>query len=104
MSPLTRVLVVDDEDYVRESLQEMLAGEGFEVLSASDAGEAARVLGEERVDVVVSDLRMPSGDGLELLAATRQREVPVPVIVVTGVGSVADAVEAMRAGAFDLLQ
>jgi DNA-binding NtrC family response regulator len=97
-------LVVDDEEYVRDSLGEMLQGEGFSVSLAHDASSALRVLDEEPVDVVVTDLRMPGGDGLELLTSTSARNIPVPVIMITGAGTVGDAVAAMKAGAFDLVQ
>ena len=104
MKPKARVLVVDDESYVRDSLGEMLRGEGYTVSLAEDAPSALRVLDEQTVDAIVTDLRMPGGDGLELLAATRERSLPVPVIVITGVGTVGEAVAAMKAGAFDLVQ
>jgi DNA-binding NtrC family response regulator len=99
-----RVLVVDDEAYVRESLSEVLQGEGYRVSVASDAGSALEALEHETIDVVVTDLRMPSGDGLALLAGASGRAVPVPVVVITGVGTVGEVVAAMKAGAFDLLQ
>jgi DNA-binding NtrC family response regulator len=98
------VLVVDDELYVRDSLCSMLQGEGWRTLAAGNADEALARLAAERVDVVVSDLRMPGGDVFDLLEALRGDSAPVPVIVITGVGTVSEAVRAMKAGAFDFLQ
>jgi len=98
------VLVVDDERFVRESLAEVLEAEGFRVLAAEGARAAVRVLAEESVSAIVTDLKMPAGDGLALLAEAKSREVGVPILVITGHGTVADAVAAMKAGAFDFLQ
>lgn len=103
MKPEGTVLVVDDEAYVRDSLAAVLERRGFAVRTA-DSG--ARVLDAnllEGTDVVVSDLRMPGGDGLELLRRIREGEPRLPVIVLTGHGSVLSAVECMRAGAYDYL-
>ncbi|HVS18374.1 MAG TPA: sigma-54 dependent transcriptional regulator [Planctomycetota bacterium] len=104
MSALGNVLVVDDEAYVRDSLCRMLDGEGWRAIPAEGADEALTRLAVERVDVVVSDLRMPRGDVFEFLAALAGDAAPVPVIVITGVGTVSQAVRAMKAGAFDFLQ
>jgi DNA-binding NtrC family response regulator len=97
------VLVVDDEAFVRESLVDLLEQEGYRTLSASSGPEALKKLGSEDVSVVVTDLRMPSGDGLSLLEDTRKSGGDVPVILLTGVGTVADAVRAMKSGAFDFI-
>ena len=104
MSRRVRVLVVDDEAYVRDSLREILELEGFQVSTAAEGREAARILQREPVDVVVADLSMPGGDGIELLEATARLHLRVPVIIITGVGTVPDAVAAMKHGAHDLLQ
>jgi DNA-binding NtrC family response regulator len=104
MNPRTSVLVVDDERFVRESLAEVLAAEGWQVLTAENATAAARVIEESDLDAIVTDLKMPSGDGLSLLALANERGVAVPIVVITGHGTVAEAVAAMKAGAFDFLQ
>jgi DNA-binding NtrC family response regulator len=98
------VLVVDDEAYVRDSLCRMLQGEGWATQAAIHAEQALELLSRERIDAVVSDLRMPGGDVFDLLEALRGDAAPVPVIVITGVGTVSEAVRAMKAGAFDFLQ
>ncbi len=99
-----RVLVVDDEDFVRESLVDLLESEGFSTLSAPSGIRALELLEAEKVTLVVSDLRMPGMDGLALLKATKRQALEVPVILLTGVGTVAEAVQAMKAGAFDFIQ
>lgn len=100
----TRVLVVDDEDFVRSSLVDLLESEGFSAVPAASGPAALACLEEGKVSLVVSDLRMPGMDGLALLAAARQQGVECPVILLTGVGTVNEAVQAMKSGAFDFVQ
>lgn len=98
------VLVVDDEAYVRDSTAELLRAEGMRVATASGANEALDVLAKKRFDVIVTDLKMPTGDGLALLEESRAAGIAIPILVITGVGTVTEAVAAMKAGAFDFLQ
>ncbi len=95
------VLVVDDDPGVLFTLQEVLESRGFAVRTAA-SGEAALGL-VDGVDVVVSDLAMPGMDGMALLAAVRERDPSLPVIIITAHGSERVAVQAIRAGAFDYL-
>jgi DNA-binding NtrC family response regulator len=104
VSPAGSVLVVDDEVYVRQSLCKLLANEGWHTHEAADASAAIALLGQRPVDVVVSDLRMPHGDVFALLQHLGAEQFRIPVIVITGVGTVSEAVRAMKAGAFDFLQ
>jgi len=97
------VLVVDDEAYVRESLGEMLRARGFEVQLAAGVQEALGLLARSSVDVVLTDLKMPQGGGLELVRSTRASFADVPVVVLTGFGTVASAVECLQAGAADYI-
>jgi two-component system C4-dicarboxylate transport response regulator DctD len=98
------VLIVDDEAFVRESLAEVLTHEGLRVSAVAGVAEALAIASAEPVHVIVTDLSMPQGGGLALLREVRSSEAEVPVIVISGVGTVADAVAAMKAGAFDFLQ
>ncbi len=98
------VLVVDDERYVRDSLCESLAAEGYQVLGSAGGREALELLAAGPVDVVLTDLSMQDGDGQGLLEQARQSFAGVPVILMTGVGTIPDAVRAMRSGAWDFLQ
>ncbi|MEZ4416983.1 MAG: sigma-54 dependent transcriptional regulator [Gemmatimonadota bacterium] len=95
------ILVVDDEARIRRLLQMSLEAEGYHVVLAANAAEADRVLRSEAVDLMLTDLALPDGSGLDLLAALRQRSSDIPVILITAFGTVESAVEAMKLGAFD---
>ena len=96
-----RVLVIDDEDIVRDSVSTYLADSGFVVFQARDGREGLDQFQEKQPHVVLLDLRMPRMDGLEVLEAIAGELDQVPVIVVTGAGVLQDAVAALRLGAFD---
>jgi DNA-binding NtrC family response regulator len=98
-----RVLVVEDEAYVRDSLVEILRARRFDVSASGSAAEALAHLGRAPVDVVLSDLRMPGADGLELVRRMQTAAPEVPVVVLTGHGNVASAVECLKAGASDYI-
>ena len=98
-----RVLVVEDEAYVRDSLLELLAARGYEVSGATGVAEAQRQLERSPVDVVVTDLKMPGLTGLDLVTRMQASSPGVPVIVLTGHGSVSTAVECLKAGAADFI-
>jgi two-component system response regulator AtoC len=98
-----RVLVVEDEAYVRESLVEILRSRRFDTSAAASVADALAHLGRAPVDVVLSDLRMPGADGLELVRRMQTVAPDVPVVILTGHGNVASAVECLRAGASDYI-
>lgn len=95
------ILLVDDEAYVRDSLAAILERRGFTVRSASSAAEALKSQSIEGADAVVTDLRMPGEDGLFLVKRLAEMEPSLPIIVLTGHGTVQSAVECMKAGAFE---
>ena len=97
------VLVVDDEAHMRRVLEIMVKQLGHRVLTAADGAQALQVLEREKVDLVLTDLRMPVLDGIGLLTAMVERGINAPAIVMTAQGSVATAVEAMKLGAQDYL-
>ncbi len=97
------ILVAEDDRNLRRILRAMLTREGYEVSEATDGAAAAAFLAERKVDALVTDIRMPKMDGLELFRHCRERHVELPVILVTAYGRIEDAVEAMRAGAFDYI-
>lgn len=99
-----KVLVVDDKQIMRDSVGKTLQRGGFTVVAAGDGKAAIEMVTRHRPACVVTDLRMPEMDGLELLAALRQADHHLPVVLMTAFGSVGDAVEAMRRGAFDFIQ
>ena len=98
-----RILVVDDEVNARTALAELLRDEGYEVETAADAFKALGKYEAFSPHVVVTDLKMPGMDGLELVKKLRAMEDPPIVVVMTAFGAVSSAVEAMRAGAADYL-
>jgi two-component system response regulator AtoC len=97
-----RILVVDDDEALRESLSLLLAAEGYDVVAAGDAPAALACL-ETPVDVVLCDVRMPGMDGLELLPELIRRLPGAPVLLMSAYGSGDLAVEALKRGAFDYL-
>lgn len=98
-----RILVIDDEKNIREGLQMALEDDGYEVLTAEDGTVGLQKALTEVVDLVITDLRMPGVGGQELLRRVTSETPGVPVIVLTGHGTVETAVEAMRMGAYDFL-
>ena len=98
-----RVLVIDDEASARSGLEKLLRQEGFTVDVAADGPTALGIAADRPPDVVVTDLKMPHMDGIEVLTKLREQDQDLPVIVVTAFGDVSSAVGAMRAGAEDYL-
>ncbi len=97
------ILVVDDEEAQRTVLAGFLRKKGFEVLTAGAGDEALDRASTHTIDLVLTDLRMPGGDGLALLRGLRAVNPEIPVVVMTAYGTVASAVEAMKDGAADYL-
>ncbi len=97
------VLVVEDEKKMREGLRELLAEEGYGVDTAEDGLEAVEKVRAKRFDVVVSDLKMPRIDGMELLHIIRDTNKNIAFIIITGYGTIESAKEAIRLGAFDYI-
>ena len=98
-----KVLVVDDERNIRESIQRLLELEGIKSTTAEDGRSAAALLSEEAFDAVVLDLRMPGMDGQELLEWMRSEGIRAPAIMISALGDIKDAVRAMKTGANDYL-
>jgi two-component system, NtrC family, response regulator AtoC len=99
----SRVMVVDDDAETLALLHEIVAKEGFEVETAEDAETALRRLEQWQPELVITDIHMPGMDGLALLAAVREKEPDIPVVLLTAYGSLKTAVDAIKAGAFDYL-
>jgi DNA-binding NtrC family response regulator len=96
-----RILVVDDEHDVRESIKRFLTYEGYEVTTAESGAVAVERASAEPFDVVLTDLRMPGMSGLETLIALKRQQPDLPVILVTGYASAETVSQCMREGAFD---
>jgi two-component system, NtrC family, response regulator AtoC len=101
---MARVLVVDDEEGIREFVAEALEDDGHVVVRAKDGAEASARLRAQAFDLMVTDLRMPEIDGMTLVRTARAEQPEMEVIVLTAHGSVETAVEAMKLGAFDYLR
>ena len=98
-----RVLVVDDEADLRELLELTLVGMGLDVDTAASLGEARRLLGGARYALALTDMRLPDGEGIALVAEIGREHPETPVAVITAYGSAENAVAALKAGAFDYL-
>ncbi|HXK08638.1 MAG TPA: sigma-54 dependent transcriptional regulator [Vicinamibacteria bacterium] len=101
---MARILVADDEPGIRQFLAEALEDEGHAVTQAADGRQAAEQLRRQGFELLITDLRMPAMDGLELVRLARGEQPEMEIIVLTAHGTVESAVEAMRLGAFDYLQ
>ena len=99
----SRILIVEDKDSLRAMLRHALEGDGHDVVEARDATEAVQVLQEAQPALVLSDLRLPEGDGFAVLRAAKEVDEEIPVIVMTAFGTLEDAVRAMKEGALDFL-
>ncbi|MBI4615515.1 MAG: response regulator [Planctomycetes bacterium] len=102
-TPLGRVLVVDDEDSLRDVLRLYLVDEGFEVADAASAEEAIDKFRDGPYDSVLSDIRMPDRDGISLLQRLKERNGDTPVILMTGSPDLEIAIQAVKHGAYDFL-
>jgi DNA-binding NtrC family response regulator len=96
-----QILVVDDEPNLRRVLRAQLERDGYDVHTAEDGEQALALLREHHIDLVISDLRMPKIDGMELLRRIAASDEAIPVIIITAHGTVDNAVEALKTGAFD---
>ena len=101
--PSRKLLIIDDDASVRQSVVAYLEDSGFDLLEASDGVTGLAVFESEQPDLVVTDLRMPGTDGLALLKALRKQAPELPVIVISGAGVLGDVVSALRLGASDYL-
>src|SRR5688572_23476198 len=102
---MARILVVDDQEMMRDSLAANLAREGHEVVAISDGTVAvSRLEGPGRFDLLITDLKMPKMTGIELLAEAKRVGPDVPVVLMTAFATVQTAVEAMKLGAYDYIQ
>lgn len=95
------ILIVDDEEGLREGLSKLLHDEGYVVFSAETGEEALDILRQSRIDLVLTDMRMPGMDGLELLKKIRERYRDIGVIILTGYGHIESYIEAMNFGAIE---
>lgn len=98
-----RVLIVDDEPLICDLLTRILGGEGLHLETAASGEEALAMLQQRKYALVITDLKMPGMNGMDLLQEIKQKHPEMPVIVITGYGTAETAVEAMRRGANDFI-
>jgi two-component system response regulator AtoC len=96
-----QILVVDDEPNLRRVLSAQLSRDGYDVLTAEDGEQGLEMLRDHHIDLVITDLKMPRRDGMELLRAALELDAELPVVMITAHGTVDTAVEALKTGAFD---
>ncbi len=104
METMARVTILDDEENVGRSLRLILEREGYAVTTCRAVGELKAQADARRADVFLLDVLLPDGNGIEALRWLRQHDVRAPAVMISGHGTIADAVEATRAGAFDFLE
>lgn len=99
-----KILVIDDEDIVRTSCSRTLCPEGYEVSLAKNGAEGLKMAGEDKFDLVLTDLKMPDMDGIEVLRSIREKCPETQVIIVTGYQTVDTSVKAVKLGACDYIE
>jgi two-component system, NtrC family, nitrogen regulation response regulator NtrX len=102
--PKSRILVIDDESAIRESLKMTLEYEGYEFVGAATGQEGLTLAEREAPDLVLLDVKMPGMDGIEVLDRLRSMNDALPVVVISGHGTISTAVEATKKGAFDFIE
>lgn len=100
---MSNILIIDDEKAIRKTLSEILSYEGYKIEEASDGEEGLRKFREKVYDVVLCDIKMPKIDGIEFLDKIRDINPDVPVIMISGHGTIETAVEAVKKGAYDYI-
>ncbi|MBO4428042.1 MAG: sigma-54-dependent Fis family transcriptional regulator [Bacteroidales bacterium] len=98
-----KILVVDDERYIRNSLKEILGDEGYEVEEAEDGSQAVEMIDKEHYDVVLCDIKMPGKDGIEVLDHVSEQGIDSMMVMLSGHGDIQTAVDCLKKGAFDYL-
>ena len=100
---MSNILIIDDEKAIRKTLTEILSYEGYKIEEAGDGEEGLRRFREKTFDVVLCDIKMPKIDGIEFLDKVRELNPDVPVIMISGHGTIETAVEAVKKGAYDYI-
>jgi len=97
------ILVIEDKESMRAMLKQTLEAEGYQVIAAQDGAEGIKRLADERIGLVLTDLKLPKKDGFEVLRAAKEENSILPVIVMTAYGTIETAVKAVKEGAYDFL-
>lgn len=100
---MSNILIIDDEKAIRKTLSEILSYEGYKIEEAGDGEEGLKRFREKSYDVVLCDIKMPKLDGIEFLDKAREANPDIPVIMISGHGTIETAVEAVKKGAYDYI-
>jgi DNA-binding NtrC family response regulator len=100
---LSRILLIDDEEKLRTLLTRIISLEGFEVLQAADCKGALRKLDQSEIDIVLCDVKLPDGNGVELSRKIKEKFPHIEIILLTAYGNIPDSVQAIKNGAFDYI-
>ena len=100
---MSRILIIDDEKAVRSSLKDILTYEKHEVDEAVDGAEGLKKAESGNYDLIFCDIKMPKMDGMEVLAKLMEKNADVPVVMISGHGTIDTAVEAIKKGAYDFV-
>ncbi len=100
---MSNILIIDDEKAIRKTLSEILSYEGYKIDEAGDGEEGLKKFREKSYDVVLCDIKMPKLDGIEFLDKSREFNPDIPVIMISGHGTIETAVEAVKKGAYDYI-
>ena len=103
MNDPENILIIDDEEAIRDSCKQVLVREGYRIYLASNAQEGIRLFQEKLIHVVLLDLKLPGKNGMEILPALKKMKPETPVIIITGFATIESAVEAIKLGAFDYI-
>ncbi len=104
MKKRTEILVVDDEDIVRESLREWLSGVGYKVVIADCGEEALRIIRKKKIKIMLTDLVMPGMEGIELMKEAKKIVPTISAVIMTAYGTIRTAISAIREGAYDYIE
>jgi len=100
---MSNILIIDDEKAIRKTLSEILSYEGYKIDEAGDGEEGLKKFREKDYDVILCDIKMPKIDGIEFLEKTKESNPDIPIIMISGHGTIETAVEAVKKGAYDYI-
>ena len=103
MNVKTKILIIDDEPLMRISISDVFSSKGYTVLTAEDSPHGIDLFKKELPDIVITDIRLPGGDGFNILKTVKDMSPDTAVIMITAYGEVKSAVNAIKEGAFDYL-
>ena len=100
---MSNILIIDDEKAIRKTLSEILSYEGYKIEEAGDGEEGLKKFKEREYDVILCDIKMPKIDGIEFLEKAKEHNTDIPIIMISGHGTIETAVEAVKKGAYDYI-